>query len=69
MSSVCWESLHDNSAFEIGDVVPDSPLSKAGVKVGERILKADHVAASVLRVTALRERPQREPGTKIALEV
>jgi len=30
---VCWESLHGNSAFEIGDVVPDSPLSKAGVKV------------------------------------
>jgi PDZ domain/Aspartyl protease len=58
-----------NSAFEIADVVPDSPSSKAGLKVGERILKVDQVAASALTFTALRERLQKEPGTKIDLEV
>jgi hypothetical protein len=57
------------SAFEIADVIPDSPASKVGLKVGERILKVDQTDASVLTVAALREQLEKEPGTKIDLEV
>jgi hypothetical protein len=59
----------NGSAFEIADVIPDSPASKAGLKVGERILKVDQTDASNFTVATLRERLEREPGTKIGLEV
>jgi hypothetical protein len=59
----------NGSAFEIADVIPDSPASKAGLKVGERILKVDQTDASAFTVAALRQRLEGEPGTKIGLEV
>lgn len=40
-----------------------------GLKVGERILKVDQTSASALTVATLRERLEKEPGTKIDLEV
>jgi hypothetical protein len=60
---------NDGSAFEIADVIPASPASKAGLKVGERLLKVDQTDASAFTVTALRQRLEGEPGTKIGLEV
>jgi C-terminal processing protease CtpA/Prc len=60
---------NDGSAVEIADVIPDRPVSKVGLKVGERILKVDRTDASVLTVAALREQLEKEPGTKIDLEV
>jgi hypothetical protein len=59
----------DGSAFEIADVISDSPASKVGLKVGERILKVDQTDASAFTVATLRERLEKEPGTKIDLEV
>jgi C-terminal processing protease CtpA/Prc len=59
----------DGSAFEIADVIPDSPASKVGLKVGERILKVDRTDAAAFTVATLRERFEKEPGTKIDLEV
>jgi PDZ domain/Aspartyl protease len=59
----------DGSAFEVADVIPDSPASKVGLKVGERILKVDQIDTSALTVETLRERLEKEPGTKIDLEV
>jgi hypothetical protein len=59
----------DSSAFEIADVIPDSPASKVGLKVGERILKVDQTDASAFTVATLRERLEKEPGTKVDLEV
>jgi hypothetical protein len=59
----------DDSAFEISDVVPDSPASKAGLQAGEKILKADQTPASALTVATLRKRLEKEPGTKIDLEI
>jgi hypothetical protein len=59
----------DGSAFEVADVIPDSPASKVGLKVGERILKVDQTDAAAFTVATLRERLEKEPGTKIDLEV
>jgi hypothetical protein len=59
----------DGSAFEVADVIPDSPASKVGLKVGERILKVDQTDASAFTVATLRERLEKEPGTKIDLDV
>jgi hypothetical protein len=59
----------EGSAFEIADVIPDSPASNAGLKVGERILKVEGVEASALTVGSLRERLEQEPGSKVTLEV
>jgi C-terminal processing protease CtpA/Prc len=59
----------DGSAFEVADVIPDSPASKAGLKVGERILKVDQTDASAFTVATLRERLEKEPGAQIDLEV
>jgi hypothetical protein len=59
----------DGSAFEIADVMIESPASKVGLKVGERILKVDQTDASAFTVATLRERLEKEPGTKIDLEV
>ena len=60
---------NDGSAFEIADVMIESPASKVGLKVGERILKVDQTDASAFTVATLRERLEKEPGTKIDLEV
>jgi PDZ domain/Aspartyl protease len=59
----------DAAAFEVADVIPDSPASKVGLKVGERILKVDQTDASAFTVATLRERLEKEPGTKVDLEV
>jgi len=59
----------DGSAFEIADVIPDSPASKVGLKVGERILKVDRAEAAALTVSTFRERLAKEPGTTINLEI
>jgi PDZ domain-containing protein len=59
----------DGSAFEVADVMPDSPASKVGLKVGERILKVDQTDASAFTVATMRERLEKAPGTKIDLEV
>jgi C-terminal processing protease CtpA/Prc len=60
---------NDGPAFEIADVIPDSPASKADLKVGERLLKVDQADASAFTVAALRQQFEGEPGTKISLEV
>jgi C-terminal processing protease CtpA/Prc len=57
------------SDVEVADVISDSPASKVGLKAGERILKVDQTDASAFTVTTLRERLEKEPGTKIDLEV
>jgi hypothetical protein len=59
----------DGSSFEVADVMPDSPASKVGLKVGERILKVDQTDAAVLTVSTFREWLEKERGTKIDLEV
>jgi hypothetical protein len=59
----------NGSAFEVADVIADSPASKVGLKAGERILKVDRTDSSAFTVSTLRERLEKEPGTKIDLEV
>ena len=68
-SGLWFMRASDGSAFEVADVIADSPASKAGLKVGERILKVDQTDASAFTVASLRERLEKEPGTKIDLEV
>jgi C-terminal processing protease CtpA/Prc len=55
----------DGSVFEVADAIPHSPASK----VGERILKVDQTDASAFTVASLREQLEKQPGTKIYLEV
>jgi predicted metalloprotease with PDZ domain len=59
----------DGSAFEIADVVSDSPASKAGLKVGEKILRVNQADATAFTVATLRQQLEKEPGTNIDLEV
>jgi carboxyl-terminal processing protease len=59
----------DSSTFEVTDVIADSPASKVGLKAGDTILKVDQTDASAFTVATLRERLEKEPGTKIDLEV
>jgi S1-C subfamily serine protease len=68
-SGLWFMRASDGSAFEVADVIADSPASKVGLKVGERILKVDQTDASAFTVASLRERLEKEPGTKIDLEV
>jgi PDZ domain/Aspartyl protease len=68
-SGLWFMRASDGSAFEVADVIADSPASRAGLKVGERILKVDQTDASAFTVASLRERLEKEPGTKIDLEV
>jgi PDZ domain-containing protein len=61
--------ITDRSAFEIADVVSDSPASKAGLRVGEKILKVNQADAAAFTVATLRQQLEKEPGTNVDLEV
>jgi hypothetical protein len=68
-SGLSFMRAKDSSTFEVTDVIADSPASKVGLKAGDTILKVDQTDASAFTVATLRERLEKEPGTKIDLEV
>jgi len=59
-----------NGCFEVMDVIGGGPGSRAGIRVGDRILAVDGVAVSSLRLPQLRLRLRSDPpGTRIRLRV
>jgi predicted aspartyl protease len=62
-----WITRAGPDAFEIADVVKDSPASQAGLAIGDKITAIDGTKASALDNAALRERLKAAPGTVVKL--